>query len=70
MNDGLLSAVEVHRTADMGDAMAVWNDENTLCVWTGFGVAVTPRKSATHRASGPVWLKCDTNGVAKEGASK
>jgi hypothetical protein len=70
MNDGLLWDVEVDRTADVRDTIVVLIDDVRLRVWTGFGVAVTPRKNVTNRADGPVWLKCDARGVAKQGASK
>jgi len=71
MNDGLLSAVEVNRTADVGDAgvgmerRGYDHRRNRF-----FGVLVAPRKNVTNRACGPIWLNSDANGVAKQGANK
>jgi hypothetical protein len=71
MNDGLLSAMEVDRTTDVGDAgVGIERREYTLRRNRFFGVLIAPRKNVTNRACGPIWLNSDANGVAKQGASK
>jgi hypothetical protein len=71
MTEGLLSAVEVDCTADVGEAgVGMKRQDYALRRNRFFGVLIAPRKNVTNRACGPIWLNSDANGVAKEGASK
>jgi hypothetical protein len=71
MNDGLLSAMEVDRTTDVGDAgVAIERREYTLRRNRFFGALIAPPKNVTNRAGSPIWLNSDAIGLANEGASK